>query len=470
MSQGDFSEKEEVFSPEEASAAQELWATCSIFLSTIITDKQDYTRWIRPIEPRGIRDNKFLIRVPSEAFLLYLTEHYDKAFNLMQSIYMEPNGIMMVAEFPRTNDEPAGISSNELDANVSTARNEEDYVNVLNEKLSFETFLESECNRFARYVAEAVADNPGQSPHTVLFIHGPSGVGKTHLSQAIGSRVRQLHPEKRVCYISCAKFEAQFVFDCKQRNKYRFIEFYQHMDVLIIDDIQTLIGKTATQQAFFEIFNHLYLLNKQIVLTCDVPPVAFQDIEDRILTRIQGAMQVSLERPDLDLRRKILKQRVAEAGVELGFEVVEYIAENMKNNVRELEGTMNTLITYAKIRKSPIDLGMASRIMGQSISMIKPEITMEQIVREVSNEYGVEAEDLRSSSRTAKIALPRQIVMYLTNKHTEHTLVAIAKKLKRKNHTTVMHGIKTIGNRIETDKKLKEAIDQLEQRLLSAAS
>ena len=340
----------------------------------------------------------------------------------------------------------------------------------MNEKLSFETFLESECNRFARYVAEAVADKPGQSPHTVLFIHGPSGVGKTHLSQAIGSRVRQLHPEKRVCYISCAKFEAQFVFDCKQRNKYRFIEFYQHMDVLIIDDIQTLIGKTATQQAFFEIFNHLYLLNKQIVLTCDVPPVAFQDIEDRILTRIQGAMQVSLERPDLELRRKILKQRVAEAGVELGFEVVEYIAENMKNNVRELEGTMNTLITYAKIRKSPIDLGMASRIMGQSISMIKPEITMEQIVREVSNEYGVEAEELRSSSRTAKIALPRQIVMYLTNKHTEHTLVAIAKKLKRKNHTTVMHGIKTIGNRIETDKKLKEAIDQLEQRLLSAAS
>ena len=372
MSQGDFSEKEEVFSPEEVSAAQELWATCSIFLSTIITDKQDYTRWIRPIEPRGIRDNKFLIRVPSEPFLLYLTEHYDKQFNLMQSIYMEPNGIMMVAEFPRTNDDSAGISGNELDANVSTARNEEDYVNVLNEKLSFETFLESECNRFARYVAEAVADNPGQSPHTVLFIHGPSGVGKTHLSQAIGSRVRQLHPEKRVCYISCAKFEAQFVFDCKQHNKYRFIEFYQHMDVLIIDDIQTLIGKTATQQAFFEIFNHLYLLNKQIVLTCDVPPVAFQDIEDRILTRIQGAMQVSLERPDLELRRKILKQRVAEAGVELGFEVVEYIAENMKNNVRELEGTMNTLITYAKIRKSPIDLGMASRIMGQSISMIKP--------------------------------------------------------------------------------------------------
>ena len=123
MSQGDFSEKEEVFSPEEVSAAQELWATCSIFLSTIITDKQDYTRWIRPIEPRGIRGDKFVIRVPSETFLLYLTEHYYKQFNLMQSIYMEPNGIMMVFEFPRTNDEPAGISGNELDANVSTARN-----------------------------------------------------------------------------------------------------------------------------------------------------------------------------------------------------------------------------------------------------------------------------------------------------------------------------------------------------------
>lgn len=464
------SQRAEEFTEEEVSAAKSLWENkCATFLSTLI-DQQEYNRWIKPIEARGYRDHQLTLRVPSQEFFLHLCEYYQHQFNVMQSVYMTESDASLIIEYKTSQPDPAPATSSK-DEGMAPGRSAENYVSILNERFNFDTFLESECNRFARYIAEAVADKPGQAPHTVLFIHGPSGVGKTHLSQAIGTRVRQLHPEKRVCYVSCAKFEAQFVYDSKeQRNKYSFFEFYQQMDVLIIDDIQSLIGKTKTQQAFFDIFNHLYLLNKQIVLTCDVPPVAFHDIEERILTRIQGSMIVPLERPDLELRRKILKQRVAEAGVELGEEIVEYIAENMKNNVRELEGTMHTLLTYAKIRKTPIDLNIASRIMGQSISMIQPEVTMEQIVREVANEYGIEPEDLRSASRTAKIALPRQIVMYLTNKHTEQTLVAIAKKLKRKNHTTVMHGIKTISNRIEIDKKFKESIEALEQKLLSEAS
>lgn len=455
------------FTPQERANAEELWSKCRIFLSTLI-DPASISNWIEPIEPRGYREHELTLRVPTEEFFLYLSDHFVDQFNLMQQVYMpQPDAIL---SFEYKAKEVKSSTPGYAQPELVTPGRAEDYVNVLNDNLSFETFIESESNRFARLIAEAVATRPGQAPHNVLFIHGASGVGKTHLSQAIALRVRSLYPEKKVCYVSCAKFEAQFVYDSKElRNKYSFIEFYQQMDVLIIDDIQSLIGKVKTQQAFFEIFNHLYLLNKQIVLTCDMPPVAFHDMEERIITRIQGSMIVPLERPDLELRRKILKNRIAEAGVELGEEVVEYIAENLKSNVRELDGTMRTLVAYAQIQRKSIDIAFASSIMGQSINMVKPLISMEQIVRLVSDEYDLDEEDLRSSSRAAKIALPRQIVMYLTNKHTDQTLVAIARRLRRKNHTTVLHGIRSISNRLETDSAFQQTIQQLEEKLTSCA-
>lgn len=461
------SEQPTIFSLEEQARAQELWSKCRTFLSTLI-DASGMSHWIEPIEARGYRDEELTLRVPTEEFFLYLGEHYVEQFNMMQRIYMPGSSAVLSFEYKTKEHKPR--ESNPSAPASQDKRGAEHYVNVLNDGLSFETFIESESNRFARLVAESVATRPGQAPHNVLFIHGPSGVGKTHLSQAIGLRVRSLYPEKKLCYVSCAKFEAQFVYDSKElRNKYSFIEYYQQMDVLIIDDIQSLIGKTKTQQAFFEIFNHLYLLNKQIVLTCDVPPVAFHDMEERIITRIQGSMIVPLERPDLELRRKILKARVAKAGVQLGDEVLDYIAENMKNNVRELDGAMYTLLTYAQIQQRTIDISFASSVMGQSINLSKPEVTMEQIIKVVCQTYEVAMEELHSTSRAARIALPRQLIMYLSNKHTDQTLVAIASRLKRKNHTTVMHGIRTISNRLEVDAELRNAVAELEQVLSSCA-
>lgn len=454
------------FSEEEVAAAQALWEKCALFLSTVIEDKAAMDRWIKPIEPRGYKDKELILYVPTQEFYYYLIEHYTKEFNQLQMIYLSSTNSMLSFVFKSTT-----VVEPEVSPRVADVEYADKYESIFNDKLNFETFLESKCNRYARILAEAVAVKPGQAPHSVLFIYGPSGVGKTHLSQAIGQRVRSQHPEKRVCYVSCAKFEGQFVTECKdQRDKQRFLKFYQAMDVLIIDDIQSLVGKTKTQQAFFEIFNHLYLLGRQIVLTCDVPPKDFQDIEERIITRIQGSMIVELERPDIELRHKILQNRMAEAGVQLSPEVEAYIVEHAKNNVRELEGPLLNIIAYAKIYNQPLDISLVSRILGQSINLTKPEVTMEKIVSLVATEYGVELSDLHSSSRAAKIALPRQIVMYLTNKHTEQTLVTIAKKLKRKNHTTIMHGIKAISNRIDTDQTLRASIEQIEQRLLSAAS
>lgn len=452
------------FSEQERALAQELWAKCCTFLSTQI-EPAEMANWINPIEAKGLRNNELVLLVPSETFLMYLEEKYSEPINLMNSIYLSKSGIIMLMEYPETKEAQLSLPSTE--SRSKRERSAEAYTNVFNSALNFDTFIESHCNRVARMVAESVALHPGQAPLNILFIYGPSGVGKTHLSQAIGQRVRMLHPDKRVCYVSCAKFEAQYSQDARFHEKSAFFEVYQQVDVLIIDDIQGLVGKTKTQQAFFEIFNHLSLLNKQIVLTCDVPPAEFRGIEERILTRLQSSMLVALERPDLELRRKILKSRIAEAGVTLGEEVVDYIASNMQSNVRELEGAMKTLITYAQIQRQPIDLGFATSIMSQSISMSRPTPTLESISRFVAEEFGIAVEDLRSSSRAKKFAHPRQIVMYLCDKHTDQTLVSIAQKLKRKNHTTVMHGIRSIANLIEQNQDFRSSIGDLEQRLLA---
>lgn len=452
------------FDEQEVAQAKEIWGKCCTFLSTML-DPAEMHNWINPIVAKGFRNNELVLQSPSETFVMYLEEKYSDAINMMNSIYLSAKGIIMIMEYPR--EAAAELSIPMEGASPKRERSLESYTNVFNAALNFDTFLESDCNHLARTVGEAVAHRPGQAPLNVLFIHGPSGVGKTHLSQAIGQRVRMLHPEKRVCYVSCAKFEAQYTQDARFHEKSAFFEVYQQVDVLIIDDIQGLIGKQKTQQAFFEIFNHLYLLNKQIILTCDVPPAEFRGIEERIITRIQASMMVPLGRPDLELRRKILKSRVAEAGVSLGEEVVDYIADNMRNNVRELDGAMKTLIAHSQIRRQPIDLRLAMSVMSQSVGLSRPTPTLEGISRLVAEEFGIEVEDLRSSSRAKKYAHPRQIVMYLCDKHTDQTLVSIAQKLKRKNHTTVMHGIRSISAMLEQSQDFRGVMADLEDRLLA---
>lgn len=453
-----------VFTPEEEAQAKALWNRCYTFLTTVV-DPADMQNWINQIEARGYRKGELALYGPSDVFWEKIEERFTDAFNTLHMLYLKNENGVIIFEYPNTveiNSEP--ILAPSASERVRTIDN---YVTVLNETLNFDTFLESDCNRVARSVGEAVAIRPGQAPLNVLFIHGPSGVGKTHLSQAIGQRVRSLHPSKRVAYVSCSKFEAQYMHDARFNDKFSFIEFYQQMDVLIIDDIQGLVGKVKTQHAFFEIFNHLYLHGKQIILTCDMPPVALDGLEHRLQTRIAASMMIQLDRPDLELRRKILKSRIASSGVELGEEVVEYIATNMQSNVRELEGTMNTLLTYAQIQRTPIDINFACTVMSQTVNMNKAPLTLEDISEFVANEFGISIEDLRSSSRKKTLAHPRQIVMYLCQKHTDQTLMVIAQKLKRKNHTTVMHGVRSITDLAEQNLEFRSSLQDLEERLLA---
>lgn len=448
--------------------AKELWKKCYTFLSTVM-DAQDLKRWIDPIEPISLVDKTFIIRLPSEQFTSYLEGRFSRQLNMMVHCYLDPIGVILAFQYLQTPapEQAQREQSEEQGTEDEAPVNASTYMSQLNSAFSFDTFYESSCNRIARNIGESVAEHPGQAPLNLLFIHGPSGVGKTHLIQAIGQRAQQLHPGIRVCYVSGQKFEQQYVSDARfQGQRTRFISFYQQMDILIIDDFQFLADKPKTQIAFFEIFNHLYLLGKQIIITCDVPPAELGGMEDRIKTRMQSSLMMPLARPDLDLRRKILRGMMAEIGIDLGDEVVECMVEELKNNAREISGVLKTLAVRARFGGMPVDLKMTHEVIKQTVKTNKREVTMELIKEVVSNEYNIDPNKLRASTRSADIVLPRQVVMYLAKKLTELSLSAIADRLGRKNHTTVMSGIRAIDKRMKQSEDFRLSLERLEELLL----
>ena len=437
---------------------EQLWKHCLQIIARSC-DPQTLQRWFAPIRPLGVETREdeggsfeaLVLEVPSKSFYEDLLRTHETLLIRAQQEVLTPRGLEIFLA-------PAQVAPAPSPAKIARTQ---DYTSHLSADLRFETFYESACNREALRIAEATAARPGQAPLNFIFIYGPSGVGKTHLCQAIGQRAMELHPTMRVCYVSSSKFETQFIRDSLMRGTERgmFIDFYQQMDILIIDDIQGLIGKTKTQQAFFDIFNHLYLLGKQIIVTCDVPPVDLKGMEARIMTRIQSAMMLHIDRPDLELRRKILQRRVADSGVELGEECVEFIAENMQDNVRQLEGAIRTIVTHSKFSDlGAVDIDMTRRIVGGTVSIERKEVTPELVLDTVCKVFGVEKDQLRTPSRKAVLALPRQVTMYLVKKHTSASYNTIAQLLNRSDHTTIMHGCKAIEGRIHIEPALKERL------------
>lgn len=444
---------------------EQLWKHCLQIIARSC-DPQTLQRWFAPIRPLGVETREdeggsfeaLVLEVPSKSFYEELLRTHETLLIRAQQEVLTPRGLEIFLA-------PAQVAPAPSPAKIARTQ---DYTSHLSADLRFETFYESACNREALRIAEATAARPGQAPLNFIFIYGPSGVGKTHLCQAIGQRAMELHPTMRVCYVSSSKFETQFIRDSLMRGTERgmFIDFYQQMDILIIDDIQGLIGKTKTQQAFFDIFNHLYLLSKQIIVTCDVPPVDLKGMEARIMTRIQSAMMLRIDRPDLELRRKILQRRVADSGVELGEECVEFIAENMQDNVRQLEGAIRTIVTHSKFSDlGAVDIDMTRRIVGGTVSIERKEVTPELVLDTVCKVFGVEKDQLRTPSRKAILALPRQVTMYLVKKHTSASYNTIAQLLNRSDHTTIMHGCKAIEGRINIEPALKERIALVEEEL-----
>ncbi|HIP33667.1 MAG TPA: chromosomal replication initiator protein DnaA, partial [Bacteroidia bacterium] len=338
----------------------------------------------------------------------------------------------------------------------------------LNPDYSFENFIEGKCNRLPRSAGFAVSDNPGKTSFNPLFIYGDSGLGKTHLAQAIGIEVKRKYQEKLiVLYVQASKFETQYTESVRNNNRNDFLHFYQMIDVLIIDDVHDWIGKEGTQETFFNIFNQLHQAKKQIILTSDKSPSELKGMEERLISRFKWGLSVDLTEPDFETRKAILKHKNYLNGVEMSEEVLDYIASHITTNIRELEGTLNTLHAQSILNKKDITIDLVKQMVDKLVKNTQKEISIDYIQKVVCDYFGMPITLITSKTRKREIVQARQIAMYFAKLLTKSSLSTIGAKIGKKDHATVLHACKTVNNLIETDKRFKGYVTDISKKLKS---
>ena len=463
-------------------AYKDAWQNC---LSQIQaqTSAEEFAKWFLPIVPLEFDGSKLRLRVPSKSFVDKIEGHY---INVLRPLIAETFGYQTRLCYAVPKSEQTTISSTDENSNQSIP-NRIDPTKIqnpvtipgivrpiprfdpqLNHNYTFENFIEGECNRLVRSASMAVAVNPGSStPFNPLYIYGDSGLGKTHVAQAIGNEISLRHPELQVLYVAMSKFQSQFQAATIEKNIPNFIHFYQGVDVLILDDIQELSGKPGTQNAFFNIFNHLQMSGKQLVLISDKPPVELKDIEERLLTRFKWGLSAQIHIPDYQTKIKIIKAKAARLGANIPEDVINYLADNISANIREIEGAISSLVANTSFMGKKITISLAKEILKGYISLYQKEITIEHIIDTVCSYMNIDKERLNSAERTREVAIARQLAMYLAKQLTKIPLSAIGAAIGNRNHATVLHSCKTITNLIDTDQAFKLQVEELE-RLVSA--
>ncbi len=334
----------------------------------------------------------------------------------------------------------------------------------LNHRYTFDNFIVSENNELARAACFAVSQNPGMV-YNPLFIYGGVGLGKTHLLQSIGNELTIKHPEKKIKYITSERFTTELVDSIKNQKIDQFKDYYQQIDLLIIDDVQFLSGKEKTQSEFFHIFNALYQLNKQIVISSDRPPHAIATLEDRLRSRFQGGMITDISRPNYETRIAILEAKMSEKGFRIDRESLHYIAENITQNVRELEGALNRVIAYCEFHKITPSPSATEKILSQLIFQTKKNLTLDDIFRVINDYYKIEREELIKKGRKKEISHPRQMAMYLMRSELQTSFSSIGSVFGGRDHTTALHAFEKIHKNIQLNTQLKEEINTLKERL-----
>lgn len=467
-----------------------VWKSCLDFIRDNISEKSFLT-WFHPIRAIKLQDKVLTIQVPSKFYYEYLEENYIKIIKsaltknlgkdakLVYSIMM---GKSQQTETPYTVNIPssqrAQIKVQEVDTPLYMERGVKNPFIIpglqklkidsqLNTNYTFDNFIEGDSNRLARSAGKQIAKRPGGTSFNPLFIYSSVGLGKTHLAHAIGLEVKRIQPEKTVLYVSMEKFCQQFQEATKSNNRNDFIHFYQMIDVLIIDDIHFISGKKGTQEVFFHIFNHLHQSGKQIILTSDKSPVDIQDVEQRLISRFKWGLSTEIQVPNYATRLAILQQKMEFDGIELSEEVLEFIAKNIKTNIRELEGSLNSIIAQATFNKKEITLELVEKTLANLITNSKKDITIDYIQKLICDYFKLSLDTLQSKTRKRDIVQARQLAMYFAKKYTNASLSSIGNQIGKRDHATVLHACKTVDNLFETDKLFKSYVDDLNKKLTS---
>jgi chromosomal replication initiator protein len=454
-----------------------LWKRCLQMIHDNVPETT-FKTWFEPIVPLKYEDKALTIGVPSPFFYEFLEDKFAELLRatlnkqigegtrLMYSVLTDKtNQISVNLEGTnRSSAVPANgvIRDGNKAPNPMKAPAPQDLDPHLNPNYNFDNFIKGASNEFSRTVGETVAKNPAKT-FNPLFLYGPSGVGKTHLTNAIGTRIKELYPEKRVLYVSAHLLQVQYTDSVRTNNYNSFMKFYQNIDVLIVDDIQEFAGLSKTQNTFFHIFNHLHQNGKQLILTSDRAPVMLQGMEERMLTRFKWGLVAELEKPDKELRKNILRNKIHRDGLNIPERVINYIAENVNESVRELEGIINSLLAQSILFKREIDMDLAQLIIKKAVRIIENKpLDIDTIITKVCEHYKLDESVLHSKSRKREVVQIRQMAMFLAKKHTDISASKIGHLIGNRDHATVLHACKIMKDLVEVNKEVKEEVEKIE--------
>ncbi len=450
-----------------------LWAKCLQKIKDNLTEMQ-FNTWFKPIKPLLWEQSTHTLKlgVPSLFFQEYLEGHF---FDLLKAtlvhVYGEVN-LKYVANLDngvstenggqhmkKVQPAPA-VNPVDNQAVMETSLNPQ-----LNRNYTMDCFIEGKSNKLAKSAGLAIAKAPGETPFNPLFIYGGSGLGKTHLANAIGHTILEKYPNKRVIYVDALRFQNQYQDASRNNRAVDFMQFYQSLDVLIIDDIQELEGKEKTVNTFFHIFNHLHQTGKQLILAADRSPKEIKQMDERMLSRFLWGLSAEISKPDEDMRKAILKNKVDRNALDISDDVIEYIAKNTNGNIRELEGIVNSLLARATLTDANIDLALAEEVVGKNETEAEKTVDLSEIKEAVCEYYNLDIKDIQTKSRKREVAQARQVAMYLARKYTKKSLAVIGSEIGNRDHATVLHACKTVENLIETDKTIRQSLDTIESKL-----
>ncbi|NJD22109.1 MAG: chromosomal replication initiator protein DnaA [Melioribacter sp.] len=448
-------------------SASEVWKECLGLIKENVPFIT-YNTWFLPIKPFELEKSTLKIYVPNNFFVEWIEEHYNTLINKTISQVLGTDGKLayVIYEEKVSSEEQPELPFSSNGSSSQTAQSKpRDFETYLNPRYVFENFIKGEGNQLARAAAIAVGENPGQTSFNPLFVYGGVGLGKTHLIHAIGNKILERSPDKRVVYISSDAFTVEFVEAIQGDTVNEFSSFYKSMDALIIDDIQFLVGKEKTQDLFFQIFNTLHQSGKQVVLSSDKPPKDLKGLNERLISRFSWGLSADIQPPDFETRVAILKNKSEVYGIILSREILEYIAQNITSNIRELEGCLIKLLANSSLTSKEIDFDLVKKTVKEVSTNKQVNISIELITKVVCEHFNLEENKLREKNRRKEIVLARQVAMYLSKLLTKSSLKTIGLHFGGRDHSTVIHSQTSMENLVAEDSKMKETIDSLKNKI-----
>jgi len=441
---------------------EQIWAD-SLEIIRENVNAQSYHTWFSPIMPLKMDGGCFTIQVPSQFFYEWIEEHYPHVIReaLTQVLGKEMNINYTIRQRPANPSLPVNNSVRKATGHYMGDETH------LNSRYTFDSFVEGASNQFAKAAAVAVSEAPGKTSFNPLVIYGGVGLGKTHLIQAIGNFAKENGSANRIRYVSSEKFTIEFINSIQNNKTTEFSQVYRNVDMLVVDDIQFFMNKERTQEEFFHTFNTLHQKGKQIVLSSDRPPKELKGLEERLLSRFQWGLVADIQPPDLETRIAILQQKAGFDGIDLSMDIIEYISTNITNNIREMEGALIKLLAFSSLKGVDISLDLAKSVLKDVVASKRRDISIEEIQRVVCHYFDIPEDLIRGKSRKKEIAFARQVAMYLSKEMTHYSLKSIGLHFGGRDHTTVIHAIRTIDDLFKDPNNIKmsETIESLKKKI-----